>query len=69
MTVSLKDFKDVLDFLSNKYDIDKEWIIRNGVWLLYMCCDGLKHHTIDAEYLLLSEEKVFKRFIDEEYFK
>lgn len=69
MYVKLRDFKDMLTFLSNKYEVSQDWLIRNGVYLLYMTCDGLKKHIIDVEGCLLCEEEAFKginKFIDGE---
>lgn len=62
MIINNYDFKEMLDYLSNKYDISKEWILRNGVYLLYQLCDGLVSHEVDAESLLLSEDIAFRSF-------
>lgn len=62
MTIKLDDFKFILDKLSDKYDISKEWIIRNSVYLMYMLCDGVSIHQVDAESILLSDDIAFKGF-------
>lgn len=69
MTVKLEDFKDMLDYLSNKYDLSKEYIIRNAVYILYMCCDGSVSHIIDAEAILNRDQSIFKGFLPEDVFK